>query len=387
MFLFAGVMKLSSLYEFRTTVDVIIAQALGGTPAPLALIRDLTTATLPALEIAVGLSMILLSGRPRLPAVAACLLLLGFSGILALLFRMDAPPRCGCFGSWELLRSDAKSSAAFGLMRNTGFLLIAGWLAWDRKEGRGTCGTPAPSGRSTRRLGASPPGFTLVELIVVIAIVALLIAIVLPALGHAKRSGKSAERLSAMRQCLAATTQYTDAAAGYLPYLATPGAPDLGVFPDGDWGDRLPPSYFRGQSQLWPTALLAHGIDLSHLPSTSRPGTGPERVYTYFWMTHAAVAQPKYWLHGDPPNNPSLFSGVRLSGATFPSAKGLIGFVGWTAQEAESLSAWEVGMADGSAALRSVHDPPLQVDGPYRPFGAVDWRVLTTLEGIRGRDY
>jgi prepilin-type N-terminal cleavage/methylation domain-containing protein len=278
-----------------------------------------------------------------------------------------------------------RGAASVGL--DTSSLLMAAWLVGSRGDAHATPQAGAQSGRPTRGLGASPPAFTLIELIVVIAIVAVLIAIVLPALGHAKRSGKSAERLSAVRQCLSATTQYADSAAGYLPFLATPGAPELGVFPDGDWGDSLPPSYFRGQSQLWPTALLGQGMDLSHLPESSRPDSGPERVHTYFWMTHAAVAQPEYWLHGDPPNNPSLFSGVRLSGATFPSAKGLIGFVGWTAQEAESLSAWEVGMADGSAALRSVHDPPLQVDGPYRPFGAVDWRVLTTLEGIRGRDY
>ena len=88
----------------------------------------------------------------------------------------------------------------------------------------------------------------------------------------------------------------------------------------------------------------------------------------------------------DPPENPKLFGGVRYEEAVFPSSKGLFGYVGWKNPE-QNTTHWEVGMFDGSASRRSTIDPPRMVDGPYRKYGTIDWRVFTTYEGIRGRDY
>jgi len=223
-------------------------------------------------------------------------------------------------------------------------------------------------------------------MLVVLAIFAVLVAILLPALSKAKMQGKSTEVLSAIRQSIFATTQYTNEEKGFLPYLGTPEHPEAGIFPDADWGMYGPPTYFRGQSNLWPTALLEHGIDLTEMEDYFYyPNNGPKRISTYIWMTHAAVAKPPYWVGIDPPNNPKLFGGVRNEESVFPSSKGLFGYVGW--QSEQTPTHWEVGMFDGSASQRSLTDPPVQVDGPYRRFGAIDWRVFTTYEGIRGRDY
>jgi prepilin-type processing-associated H-X9-DG protein/prepilin-type N-terminal cleavage/methylation domain-containing protein len=59
--------------------------------------------------------------------------------------------------------------------------------------------------------------FTLVELLVVIGIIALLIAILLPALGVARESAKTVACLSNLRQLATAATAYTNANGGYFP--------------------------------------------------------------------------------------------------------------------------------------------------------------------------
>src|SRR5438093_1069371 len=53
-------------------------------------------------------------------------------------------------------------------------------------------------------------GFTLIELLVVISIIALLIAILLPALGKAKEQSKATYCMANLHQILAGTMMYLD---------------------------------------------------------------------------------------------------------------------------------------------------------------------------------
>src|SRR5689334_3584451 len=59
-------------------------------------------------------------------------------------------------------------------------------------------------------------GFTLVELLVVIGIIAVLISVLLPALNQARRQARQVQCLSNLRQVGIATTAYTSASKGYI---------------------------------------------------------------------------------------------------------------------------------------------------------------------------
>lgn len=62
-------------------------------------------------------------------------------------------------------------------------------------------------------------GFTLIELLVVVAVIALLISILLPALGKAREQGKAAVCKSNLHQLALSTTYYAQENADRLPYI------------------------------------------------------------------------------------------------------------------------------------------------------------------------
>lgn len=74
-----------------------------------------------------------------------------------------------------------------------------------------------------------PAGFTLIEMLVVIAVVGILAALLLPALGRAKEKGRLAFCLNNLRQVNFAIRLYADENADSLPGLPTPNPYPNGV--------------------------------------------------------------------------------------------------------------------------------------------------------------
>ena len=86
------------------------------------------------------------------------------------------------------------------------------------------------------------PGFTLVELMVVTGIIALLTAVLLPALGKARRQAKMAQCLSNMRQLETAHTMYMAANHNYMIQAGLGHGSELDN-QQGAWINTLQPYY------------------------------------------------------------------------------------------------------------------------------------------------
>lgn len=104
--------------------------------------------------------------------------------------------------------------------------------------------------------------FTLIELLVVIAIVALLIEILLPALGSARRTAQQTVCSSNLRQIAISSTMYADANGGWSPALGVPWTTvpfwALVVQQDADAAD-----YTERSVLVCPSADRAHGGEMT----------------------------------------------------------------------------------------------------------------------------
>ncbi|MCC6580355.1 MAG: prepilin-type N-terminal cleavage/methylation domain-containing protein [Phycisphaeraceae bacterium] len=121
-----------------------------------------------------------------------------------------------------------------------------------------------PEDRANERPATNRRGFTLIELLVVISIIALLIAILLPALTKARAAGEAVSCMSNIRQLLLATNAYmTDLSKGFIPP-----ARDAWTNPAGQnmWG---------AWAMFWRTRYIDPGTGILGCASdrTTQPGT------------------------------------------------------------------------------------------------------------------
>ncbi|MEX0653039.1 MAG: prepilin-type N-terminal cleavage/methylation domain-containing protein [Phycisphaeraceae bacterium] len=145
--------------------------------------------------------------------------------------------------------------------------------------------------RSTvRTVPGRHAGFTLIELLVVISIIALLIGILLPALGAARATARSMASLSNVRQMGIALTAYTADNKGYMPVHSSSSDSSHPAYADPRtrWPDHL--YYYMPNTEIYLSPMLeADEIDRFKKVFAHTAGTGNEQYhggygYNYQYM-------------------------------------------------------------------------------------------------------
>ncbi|MCL4211331.1 MAG: type II secretion system GspH family protein [Phycisphaerales bacterium] len=230
-------------------------------------------------------------------------------------------------------------------------------------------------------------GFTLIEALVVVAILALLIVLAIPAISRVTRARNTAMNLSAMRGLGHAISLYSQDHDLNLPFYGTPGLPsEPARFPNATLGTAGGALIFRIHALHWSTGVTPYMSGSPVLPDDALPGGAikdaeyPEGMVKWcrYWMTHTAFAAPEFFKTGEL-HTPTLVRGVRFNEFRHPARKVLLTDVGNSKGQFEPSHPGEgarVLFVDGSA--RTIPWTPRSFD-PGIGFGF--W-VTTRLPGM-----
>ncbi len=174
---------------------------------------------------------------------------------------------------------------------------------------------------------ARTPAFTITELMVTTAIIALLIGLTLPALSNAKIRSSEIAALNDLRQIGLSIQMYTQDAAGAYPFH-TPGAMYLVGPPDDPIGFLSSSHNPWDMAYCWPTLMHHVAPWRDHYQSWIGQGraTGPlpwldESGDTWlppgYRMSNTLIASPATW---GAPGTPTIRA-IKNSQVRFPSAK------------------------------------------------------------------
>ncbi|RMH24665.1 MAG: hypothetical protein D6692_12580 [Planctomycetota bacterium] len=235
--------------------------------------------------------------------------------------------------------------------------------------------------------------FTILELFAAIAVVALLLALLLPALTSARRTARFSTSLANHRSVLQTLAAYSADNADTHPYLVAGDLDGLSPSPRPIGPHRgLSP---RDQVRYWATAAVRHSPELravlyperEHWPAFRDRDDGAGVTGGSFIATATMFAAPEYFSETTPPA-PSHLRPTRTAEIAFPAAKMLV--YDWSSVwlnrqrdiDADTNLRQTYGFADASAIVAK------DLTGPFVERSTVFFTAPghTTTDGLRGRD-
>lgn len=255
--------------------------------------------------------------------------------------------------------------------------------------------TPRETGMSARCPGRR--GFTLVETLAVLAALALLLALTLPALRMTRSSAAQAGSLANIRQHLQVFSMYNADFDLHMPYFTRP---DGMVWFDIE-GRRVWADYFMA-SGVWHLALGDMYYEgRKHSPVFCPPGfietelpPGVLLTVTEYCYAPVFLTDPAYWTYGRR-EGPSQWRATRASEIQHPSKKAVF-FERWPfLVRADFFHVRRdgdypaIGFADGSAQryhVDKIRSGYMPASGESTPYHYVRLPAMNTVMGVHGRD-
>lgn len=246
-------------------------------------------------------------------------------------------------------------------------------------------------------------GFTIVEVMAVIAIIAVLLAILVPVLASSRDSAKHTARLSWGRQLGQATAMYTGDFDGLYPYLGVPRSSEGPVTYKGIELSKKP--FYNRLFWINPIADGYLADASSPLPWTISGGPPrgifshvPEGVLISGWSLSATTcATVEFWRTETVPHE-RMLRGMGIHQVVYPSQKViLMRGIDPIAESASMLSTEgklgrdaddELVLADGSARTYVESELTGSVaEGRPTQWGAIAIPMHGTVDGVAGRDF
>jgi len=365
----AGGLKLMDLPSFKAALSgwTLLPDGSRGTIA----------LAVPAMEVAVAGMYPL---WPRRAAIVGFCLLTAFTGVYACHLAWAEPPDCGCF-SMVLRFREVVAEWPLVIGRNVALMLaLLAPLVITSKPPTVPTEARAPENRR---------GFTLIETLVLIAIVALLVALFLPSIGSFRKRAARVATTASLRSHAVTFAGYSADWRDHMPAITDPLATRSIVRVDGDVFSL---SYF---APMW-SWHLALARPVYHSPFTSpmfQERGAMASAVTSFWYSPAFLADPAFWRRESRLATRDQFRATKISEVAFADRKAvLLASKLWG--EGPELRIW-----DRMAPLCFTDGSAFEVPGPNvrrgYPQGLGQWAGgsfgydspgMMTIDGVLGRD-